>query len=184
MNLGQWLKEHYLRDKWWRWDFCRVHGLTLCNKVCICESQSPECRTTSLRNWEIPAILVWSCAGMPHERLAGQVLLAKPIGELPSSRPRTRWSDYISDPAWSHLGVEPAEISEIAFDNEVFWVLRLLTPRLSLEENRHENQWNLCFVEKKMKVHCRPDVTQMSGSTTSERVISESRYTEVFYFIT
>jgi len=35
-----------------------------------------------------------------------------------------------------------------------------------------------------MKVHCRPDVTQMSGSTTSERVISESRYTEVFYFIT
>jgi len=28
-------------------------------------------------------------------------------------RQRTRWSDYISDLAWSHLGAEPAEMSEI-----------------------------------------------------------------------
>ena len=33
-------------------------------------------------------------------------------------------------------------------------------------------------------VHCRPDITRMSGSTTSDRVISESRYTEVFYYVT
>jgi len=33
---------------------------------------------------------------------------------------RTRWRDYISDLAWSHLGVEPAELSEIALDREVF----------------------------------------------------------------
>jgi len=28
--------------------------------------------------------------------------------------------DYISDRAWSRVGVEPAEISEIAVDREVF----------------------------------------------------------------
>ena len=53
----------------------------------------------------------------------------------PSGRARTRWRDYISDLAWSRLGVERAELSEIAVDREVFWVLRgLLPPRLSQKE--------------------------------------------------
>jgi len=30
------------------------------------------------------------------------------------------------------------------------------------------------------QIHCRPDITRMSVSTTSDRVISESRYTEVY----
>jgi len=47
------------------------------------------------------------------------------------------WSDYISDLAWSRLGVEPAELSEFAADREVFQVLLgLLPPRPSLEEKR------------------------------------------------
>jgi len=50
---------------------------------------------------------------MPHERLVRQVLLSKPTGKRPRCRPRTRWSDYISDLPWSGLGVEPAELSEI-----------------------------------------------------------------------
>jgi len=33
-------------------------------------------------------------------------------------------------------------------------------------------------------IHCRPGITQMSESTTSDRVISESRYTKVFWYIT
>jgi len=47
------------------------------------------------------------------------------------------WRDYISNPAWSRLGVEPAEISEIAVDREVFRVLLGLLPlRLFPKENR------------------------------------------------
>jgi len=47
---------------------------------------------------------------MSHESLARQVLLATPTGKRPKNRPRTRWSDYISDLARSPLGVEPAEL--------------------------------------------------------------------------
>ena len=74
---------------------------------------------------------------MPHERLARQVLLAKPTAKRPRSRPRPRWSDCISDISWYHLGVEPVELSEIAVDRDIFQVLLgLLPPRPSLEEKR------------------------------------------------
>jgi len=52
-------------------------------------------------------------------------------------RPRTSWRDYTSDFAWSVLGVEPAELSKIAVDREVFWVLLGLLPlQHSPEEER------------------------------------------------
>jgi len=60
---------------------------------------------------------------MPHERLARQVLLTTPSGKRPGGRPRTRRSDYISDLAWSGLGAEPADLSEIVVDREVSGVL-------------------------------------------------------------
>ena len=53
---------------------------------------------------------------MSQERLARQVLLATPTEKRLRGCPRTRWSDYISDLAWSRLGVEPAELSEIPID--------------------------------------------------------------------
>jgi len=66
-----------------------------------------------------------------------QVLLAKPTGKRPRCRPRTSWINYISDLAWSRLGVEQAELSEIAVDREVVQVLLgLLPPRPSQEENQ------------------------------------------------
>jgi len=50
---------------------------------------------------------------------------------------RTRWSDYIFNPVWYRLGVEPEELSEIAVDRDVFRVLLGLSPlRLSPNENR------------------------------------------------
>jgi len=58
-----------------------------------------------------------------------QVLLAPPTGKRLRVRPRTRWSDYISDFSWSRLSVEPAELSEIAVDREVSRVLLGLLPR-------------------------------------------------------
>ena len=64
-------------------------------------------------------------------------LQSKPTGNRRKVCPRTRWRDYISDLAWSRLGVEPAELSEIAVDLEVFWVLLgLLPPRLSRKKKR------------------------------------------------
>jgi len=74
---------------------------------------------------------------MPHKRLARHVLLAEHMGEWPRCCPRTtRWSDCISN-LTSHLGVEPAELSEIAVDREVFPILlRLLFLRPSLEKKR------------------------------------------------
>jgi len=49
-----------------------------------------------------------------HEILVRNVLIATPTGKLPkrSSKPRARWSDHISNLAWSRLRVEPAELSE------------------------------------------------------------------------
>jgi len=55
----------------------------------------------------------------------------------PEVRPRTRWRDYIFDFTWPSLGVEPAELSAVAVDHEVFRVLLgLLTPRPSPDEKR------------------------------------------------
>ena len=68
-------------------------------------------------------------------------LQSAPTGKRPWVRPRTKWRDYISDLAWSRLGVEPAELSEIVVDREVFRVLLgLLPPRLSRRKSGHENE--------------------------------------------
>ena len=41
-------------------------------------------------------------------------------GKQTRGRPRTGWRDCISDLAWYRLGVDPAELSEIAVDREGF----------------------------------------------------------------
>jgi len=70
----------------------------------------------------------------PYKRLARQVQLAKPTEKRFRGHPRPRCSDSVSDLAWPRLGVEPAELSEIAVNRAVFQVLLgLLPPRPSLE---------------------------------------------------
>jgi len=68
-----------------------------------------------------------------------------PTGKRPRVRLRTRWRDYISNLAWSCLGVEPAVLSEIAVDHEVFRVLLGWLPsRLSPKKKRARkwvNEW-------------------------------------------
>jgi len=44
---------------------------------------------------------------MPYEGMARQVLLAKTTEKRFRDHPRPSLSDYISDLAWSRLGVEP-----------------------------------------------------------------------------
>jgi len=69
------------------------------------------------------------------ERLARQVLLATTTGKQLRGRWRPWWHDYISDLAWSSLGVDRGELSDIAVDHEVFRVhLGLLPPRPSPKE--------------------------------------------------
>ena len=68
-----------------------------------------------------------------------QVLLARPTGKRSNGRPRRRWSDYISDLAWSRLGAETAELSKakLSDDRKVLQVLLgLLPPQPSLEKKR------------------------------------------------
>jgi len=73
---------------------------------------------------------------------AGQVLLGTPTGKWSRGRPRTWWCDFISDLAWSRVGVEPAELSEIAVDRAVCRDLLGLLPRDPLSgKNGYENKW-------------------------------------------
>jgi len=65
-----------------------------------------------------PSYVGWPSIQNAPGKIGRQVLLATPTGKRPIVRPRTRWSDYISDHAWSRLGVEPAELSEIAVHRE------------------------------------------------------------------
>ena len=66
---------------------------------------------------------------MPNGRLVRQALRAKPTGKRRRCRPRPRWSNCISNLAWSRLDVEPAELSEITVDREVFQVRLWMLPR-------------------------------------------------------
>jgi len=76
---------------------------------------------------------------MSHEGLANNVFRTTVYihGKADQRLSKDKWRDYISDLAWSRLGVEPAELSEIAVDCEAFrGLLGLLPPRLSPKEKR------------------------------------------------
>ena len=69
---------------------------------------------------------------MPPGRLPREVFLACPAGRRPRGRPRTRWSDYVTQLAWERLGILLEELEEVSREREV-WVslLRQLPPRPS-----------------------------------------------------
>jgi len=115
--------------------------MTLRDKVCRCAIRKPENVKPLLRIQRSQLRWLGHLSKMPRESLARQVLLAIPTGKGPIGRPRTRWSEYISDLAWTRLGTEPAEISEIAVDCEASRVLlRLLALRPSLRKSSRENE--------------------------------------------
>lgn len=60
------------------------------------------------------------------QKLAWQDLPATPTVKWPSCWPRTRWRDYIFHLIWSRLGEDPAELSEVDENCEVFLVRGLL----------------------------------------------------------
>jgi len=83
---------------------------------------------------------------MSQERIANSVHQATVYthrkAAQSSSKDQVEWLHF--DLAWYRIGVEPAELSEIAVDCEVFRVLGLLPPRLSKKEKRARkwvNEW-------------------------------------------
>jgi len=118
-------------------------GVTLRDKVRSCEIRRALNVEPLLLIERAQLKLVGPCIqnAQPNERLVRHVLLAKPTRKRPRCRPRYRWSNCISDLSWSRLDVEPAELSEIAIDREVFQVLLWMLPRNSpRKKSGHENE--------------------------------------------
>jgi len=124
-----------LRHPW------RIHGVTLRDKVRsheICKALNVE---TLLQIERFQLRWFGHLSRMPRKRLAKQVLLATRTGERLRGRPRTRWSDYNCN---FGLGVESAELSEIAVDREVsqdfLWAADPATlPRRKVGRKMNEN---------------------------------------------
>jgi len=83
-------------------------------------SWNPECRATSPNrdpSYDGSATS-WLLTRMSQEMSTRRSSAGYTYGKRPRGRPRTRWREYIS---WSHLGVEPAELSGIAENHEVYF---------------------------------------------------------------
>jgi len=78
---------------------------------------------------------------MPRERLAMRVLLATPMGEWHRGRPSTRWLYYISGLAWSSVGVELAELSDLTENCEALRGLLGLLPSRPFTEEKRVWKW-------------------------------------------
>jgi len=86
-----------------------------------------------------PSYVSWAiCPECPAKdwRRKSLWLQSTPTGKWPKGHPRTRWRDYIFDLAWSRLGVELAELSEITVDREIFRVLPGLLPPATLPKDK------------------------------------------------
>ena len=78
--------------------------------------------------------MFWPCNKMPQEQPPKQVLLAKANGRRLVGRPRARWTNFIEDLGWNHLGLHPSEMMEVIEYREV-WRLNLeLLPRNPTEK--------------------------------------------------
>jgi len=118
-------------------------------------SQNPECRATSSPNRDMPAMLVLPCvqnAPLKTGHWRVKFSLAALTGMRPRGRPKTRRNDYNSDLACSRLGVESAELPEIAVDLEVFRVVLGLLPLRSSPWVKRARKW--MFIAIALKHPC------------------------------
>ena len=77
----------------------------------LCHPGGARSRATAPHHREEPAEVAW--ASDAPGRLPREVFLACPAGRRPRGRPRTRWSDYVTQLAWEHLGILPEELEEV-----------------------------------------------------------------------
>jgi len=75
---------------------------------------------------------------MPQERLTRLVRLDTPMGKGSRGRNKTKYRDYISNLAWSRLGVEPSEQSEVADKREMFGYLLAIPPKTAATTTQSE----------------------------------------------
>ena len=88
--------------------------------------------------------LHWLGYRMYYKRLAIWVLLAAATGKQPRGRSKTRQRDYKYDFASSRLGVEPAELWEIAENHETAAPVTLLIWKSCVKKN----EWLLPFLSR------------------------------------
>jgi len=86
----------------------RVHRVALREKVRRCEIHKTLNVESLLRIERSQRWWFRHVKKIARERSVKDVLLAKPTGKWPRSRPRTKWSHHIPYFARSRLGVEPA----------------------------------------------------------------------------
>jgi len=132
--------------------YLQKHDATLHDKVRGCEIRKTLRVEQRLRIERLQLRWFGHVTRMFQERLARHVMLVKPTGKQPRGRPRTKWSDYISDLARYRRGVDPAEISEIADVCEVFRVLAGLLPRRFYSKKKRIGKWmNIFKTKRKIK---------------------------------
>ena len=121
----------------------RVDRVTLRDKMHNCEIPKALNIEQLLRIKKSQLRLFGLLTTISQKILARQILLAAPTAKRPRSRPRTGLRDYISHLAWSHLGVESTELSDIAENHEVFGVTLGLLPVSLLrgEADMKMNEW-------------------------------------------
>ena len=186
MNLRWRLKGYHQKNKRQRWDICRVLGATLRDKGHRSGLISVKPRMSSHFSESRDPSYV-SSAMCPEclrkeWRTKSFRLQSTPTGKRPRGRPR--WRDYISDLAWSRLGMEPAELSEIAVDREVFRVLLgLLPPRLSPKEKRTRKWMNECVCRPTLKFSIYEIVVSLFAKTECRIQIIKHIWMETCIFV-
>ena len=84
----------------------RISGVTLLDRVRSSEiRESLQVEPLLLRIERSQLRYYGHVVRMPQERIAAQILKAKPIGRRPRGRPRARWLDNIHSLSWSRLGI-------------------------------------------------------------------------------
>jgi len=169
MNLRWRLKKYCQKNKRRRWDICEEFSMWhLVTKSTDLKSVMPRMSSHLPDSREISYVSSAVCPECFGKEWWNKSfgLQPTPKGKRPRGRPRTRCLDYISDLAWSRFGLEPAELSGIAVDCEVFRVLLgLLPPRISQRKSGHKIEWiNECvglhwnFLFMKLSLVCLPNV--------------------------
>ncbi|KAI3359180.1 hypothetical protein L3Q82_002601 [Scortum barcoo] len=82
---------------------------------------------------------------MPPGRLPREVFMACPTGRRPRGRPRTRWSDYVSQLAWERLGVPPEELEEVSGEQHM---LRRIHVSKCDRANEKMAQWQVPYASR------------------------------------
>jgi len=165
-NLRWRLKEYCQKNKRQRWDICEGFSVRHFVTKSTCLISVKPGMSSHFSEWRDPSCvgsaMFPECPGKEW-RSTSFGLQSTPTAKWPRGRPR--WRDYISELAWSRLGVEPAELCEISVDREVFRVLLGLLPqRLSPKEKRERTRvneyvglhWNFLFM--KFSLVCLPRV--------------------------